>query len=51
LKIGCFLSDTMYKIMKNSYFSMSSDAQMEETTVPNREVAKQFIEKANAIKE
>jgi hypothetical protein len=40
-----------YKILENSYFSMSSDAQMEETTVPNCEVAKQFIEKANAITE
>nr|MBP6620318.1 hypothetical protein [Leadbetterella sp.] len=40
-----------YKILKNSYFSMSSDAQMEETTVPNCEIAKQFIEKANIIKE
>lgn len=40
-----------YKILENSYFSMSSDAQMEETTVPNCEVAKQFIDKANAIKE
>ena len=40
-----------YKIMKNSYFSMTSDAQMEETTVPNCEVAKQFIEKANKIQD
>ena len=40
-----------YKILESSYFSMSSDAQMEETTVPNCEVAKQFIDKANAIKE
>lgn len=40
-----------YKILRNSYFSMSSDAQMEETTVPNCEIAKQFIEKANIIKE
>ncbi len=40
-----------YKILRNSYFSMSSDAQMEETTVPNCEIAKQFIEKANVIKE
>lgn len=40
-----------YKILKNSYFSMSSEAQMEETTAPNCEIAKQFIEKANVIKE
>ncbi|HLO42994.1 MAG TPA: hypothetical protein VK175_01600 [Leadbetterella sp.] len=40
-----------YKILKNSYFSMSSDAQMEETTVPNCEIARQIIEKANIIKE
>ncbi len=38
-----------YKIMKNSYFSMTSDAQMEETTVPNCDIAKQIIEKANKI--
>jgi hypothetical protein len=40
-----------YKILKNSYFSMSSDAQMEETTVPNCEIAKQFIEKATKIQD
>lgn len=40
-----------YKILKNSYFSMSSDAQMEETTVPNCDIAKQIIEKATIIKE
>ncbi len=40
-----------YKILKNSYFSISSDAQMEETTVPNCNIAKQFIEKTNLIKE
>ncbi|MCP9754558.1 hypothetical protein EGI26_05190 [Lacihabitans sp. CCS-44] len=40
-----------YKILKNSYFSMSSDAQMEETTVPSCDIAKQIIEKANIIKE
>jgi hypothetical protein len=40
-----------YKILKNSYFSMSSDVQMEETTVPNCDIAKQIIEKANIITE
>jgi len=40
-----------YKVLKNSYFSMSSDAQMEETTVPNCEIAKGIIDKANIIKE
>lgn len=40
-----------YKILKNSYFAMSSEAQMEETTVPNCDVAKQIIEKANIIKD
>jgi hypothetical protein len=40
-----------YKILKNSYFAMSSEAQMEETTVPNCDIAKQIIEKANIIKD
>jgi hypothetical protein len=40
-----------YKVLKNSYFAMSSEAQMEETTVPNCDVAKQIIEKANIIKD
>ena len=40
-----------YKTLKNSYFSMSSDAQMEETTVPNCEIAKQMIEKATIIQD
>ncbi|MDP1816457.1 MAG: hypothetical protein Q8K92_18535 [Leadbetterella sp.] len=40
-----------YKILKNSYFSISSDAQMEETTVPSCDIAKQIIEKANIIKD
>ncbi|MCP9747793.1 hypothetical protein [Lacihabitans sp. CS3-21] len=40
-----------YKVLKNSYFAMSSDAQMEETTVPNCDIAKQIIEKANIIKD
>ncbi|MCP9754559.1 hypothetical protein EGI26_07500 [Lacihabitans sp. CCS-44] len=40
-----------YKILKNSYFSMSSDAQMEETTVPNCDIAKQIIEKATIIQD
>ena len=40
-----------YKILKNNYFSLSSEAQMEETTVPNCDIAKQIIEKANIIKE
>ncbi|MDP1816458.1 MAG: hypothetical protein Q8K92_18540 [Leadbetterella sp.] len=40
-----------YKILKNSYFAMSSEAQMEETTVPNCDVAKQIIEKATIIQD
>ncbi|MCP9763477.1 hypothetical protein [Lacihabitans soyangensis] len=40
-----------YKVLKNNYFAMSSDAQMEETTVPNCDIAKQMIEKANIIED
>ncbi|OYU65614.1 MAG: hypothetical protein CFE22_13235 [Cytophagaceae bacterium BCCC1] len=40
-----------YKLLKNNYFAMSSEAQMEETTVPNCDIAKQIIEKANIIKD
>ncbi len=40
-----------YKVLKNSYFAMSSEAQMEETTVPNCDVAKQIIEKATIIRD
>ena len=40
-----------YKVLINSYFAMSTEAQMEETTVPNCDIAKQIIEKANIIKD
>jgi hypothetical protein len=40
-----------YKLLKNNYFAMSSDAQIEETTVPSCDIAKQIIERANIIKD
>ncbi|MCF8326482.1 MAG: hypothetical protein K9I84_16105 [Leadbetterella sp.] len=40
-----------YKLLKNNYFAVSSDAQIEETTVPSCDIAKQIIERANIIKD